>query len=142
VTHTDRAIAGVDGVLAAPSGRVGNVNVVTALTRCAPAVIAAAPTEALPALLTEVGAALAQLAAAVVAIKARILTAGDSTASERAPEGLLDVREAAARLHMSEDWLYRHARQLPFTRRVGRRAVRFDPEGLARWVAAQRRGSV
>ena len=56
--------------------------------------------------------------------------------SRNGSEALLDVREAAARLNLSVDWLYRHAKRLPFTRRVGR-AVRFDPEGLARWVATR-----
>ena len=54
--------------------------------------------------------------------------------SRNGTEALLDVREAAARLNLSVDWLYRHAKKLPFTRRVGR-AVRFDPAGLARWLA-------
>ncbi len=53
---------------------------------------------------------------------------------------LLSTAAAAARLNVSRDWLYRNAPKLPFTRRVGRRAVRFDPEGLNRWVSAQRRG--
>jgi excisionase family DNA binding protein len=53
-------------------------------------------------------------------------------------EHLLDVQEAAARLGMSTDWLYRHARQLPFTRRVGRRALKFDSASLDRWVAQRR----
>ena len=61
--------------------------------------------------------------------------------SRNGSEALLDVREAAARLNVSTDWLYRRAKRLPFARWVGR-AVRFDPEGLARWVAhrAPRRG--
>jgi len=57
-----------------------------------------------------------------------------AAASSNGSEALLDVREAAARLNLSVDWLYRHAKKLPFTRRVGR-AVRFDPAGLARWLA-------
>ena len=54
--------------------------------------------------------------------------------SRNGSEALLDVREAAARLNLSVDWLYRHAKKLRFTRRVGR-AVRFDSAGLARWLA-------
>ena len=57
-----------------------------------------------------------------------------AAASSNGSEALLDVREAAARLNLSVDWLYRHAKKLPFTRRVGR-AVRFDPAALARWLA-------
>ena len=56
-----------------------------------------------------------------------------AAASSTGSEALLDVREAAARLNLSVDWLYGHAKTLPFTRRLGR-AVRFDPAGLARWL--------
>ena len=51
-----------------------------------------------------------------------------------ASEALLDVREAAVRLSVSRDWLYRRAKKLPFARRLGR-SVRFDAAGLARWLA-------
>src|SRR5262249_56346971 len=55
--------------------------------------------------------------------------------SRNGTEALLDVHEAAARLNISADWLYRHAKRLPFSRPVGRRAVRFDPDGPTRWAA-------
>jgi hypothetical protein len=85
---------------------------------------------------------LAHLAALQAAIAAKLAAASPAPATSNgaAAGALLDVHEAAARLRVSPDWLYRHARQLPFTRRVGRRAVRFDPESLGRWVAMQRRG--
>jgi excisionase family DNA binding protein len=78
------------------------------------------------------------LAALQSRIAARSLAAATRpvAVSRNGSEALLDVREAAARLNFSVDWLYRHAKRLPFTRRVGR-AVRFDPEGLARWVATR-----
>ena len=44
----------------------------------------------------------------------------------------LDVAEAAKRLGMSRDWLYRHASKLPFAVRIGRRVV-FDSVALERW---------
>jgi predicted DNA-binding transcriptional regulator AlpA len=115
----------------------------TALLRCdVVACVASMAPERLPALLVEVAALQGKLAAVSNALGARLLADGvaDSTPRPGDVEHLLDVQEAATRLGMSTDWLYRHARQLPFTRRVGRRAVKFDPTGLARWVAAQRRG--
>jgi len=57
---------------------------------------------------------------------------------DRPPEALgqgarnLDVAEAAKRLGMSRDWLYRHASELPFAVRIGRRVV-FDSVALERW---------
>jgi predicted DNA-binding transcriptional regulator AlpA len=44
----------------------------------------------------------------------------------------LDVAEAAKRLGISRDWLYRHASELPFALRIGRRLV-FDSVALERW---------
>ena len=44
----------------------------------------------------------------------------------------MDVTEAARRLGMSRDWLYRHASELPFALRIGRRLV-FDSVALERW---------
>jgi predicted DNA-binding transcriptional regulator AlpA len=44
----------------------------------------------------------------------------------------LDVAEAAKRLGISRDWLYRHASELPFALRIGRRVV-FDSLALERW---------
>ena len=44
----------------------------------------------------------------------------------------LDIAEAATRLGISKDWLYRHASELPFALRIGRRLV-FDSVALERW---------
>lgn len=56
--------------------------------------------------------------------------------TESAPVGdLLDVDEAARRLGVSRSWLYRNARRLPFTVRMGV-MLRFDPRGLAKYVAS------
>jgi len=51
---------------------------------------------------------------------------------------LLTPAEAAARLGVTEKWLYRHVRQLPFARRLGRRSLRFSEAGLRRWVERHR----
>lgn len=44
----------------------------------------------------------------------------------------LDVVEAARRLGISRDWLYKNAARLPFTVRIGRRVL-FSAQGLERW---------
>jgi excisionase family DNA binding protein len=51
---------------------------------------------------------------------------------------LLDVKEAARRLHVSTDWLYRRAGRLPFTVRMGG-ALRFSAEAIERYIR-QREG--
>jgi predicted DNA-binding transcriptional regulator AlpA len=60
--------------------------------------------------------------------------------TERAGDRLLTAAEAAPRLSVSVDWLWRHSRQLPFTvRGLGARRVRFSEAGLAKYLA-QRQG--
>src|SRR5690349_16120400 len=50
---------------------------------------------------------------------ARLTTPNQSHSTE--PDQLLSIAEAAQRLNVSQDYLYRHGKQLPFTRRMGRR---------------------
>lgn len=45
------------------------------------------------------------------------------------PDELLTVDAAAVRLGMSKEYLYRHAKQFPFTRREGR-SLRFSALGI------------
>jgi excisionase family DNA binding protein len=100
-----------------------------------PSLCATLPLSAVPPLLMQLAGGLTRLTALQTALAARVLSAPVGPAlSPGGAEHLLGVEEAAARLGMSTDWLYRHAKRLPFTRRVGR-AVRFDAAGLARWVA-------
>jgi len=53
-------------------------------------------------------------------------------------DDLLTVDEAAATLRVSPRWLYRHAKTLPFTRKLSRKVLRFSRAGIARWLATKR----
>jgi excisionase family DNA binding protein len=48
-------------------------------------------------------------------------------ASAQAPSGesdqLLSIDEASTRLHISKDYLYRHSKELPYARRIGRKLL-------------------
>ena len=50
---------------------------------------------------------------------------------------LLNVREAAVRLCVTADWLYRHHRQLPFVVRHGR-LLRFSERGMEDYIRKRR----
>jgi hypothetical protein len=52
------------------------------------------------------------------------------------PDTLLDVEEAAHRLHVSEDYLYHHHPQFAFTRRVGRKLL-FSASGIEAYISKQ-----
>ena len=55
-----------------------------------------------------------------------------SSAAGAGPDENLSAQEAARRLGLSRDWLYRNAGELPFTVRIGRRLL-FSARGLERW---------
>lgn len=50
---------------------------------------------------------------------------------------LLDVKEAAARLSLTVDYLYRHGDTFPFTVRVAPGQVRFSSNGISRFILAR-----
>ena len=50
---------------------------------------------------------------------------------------MLDAKEASLMLSMSEDWLYRNAKKLPFTRKLGPKMLRFSYQGIKKWLATR-----
>jgi excisionase family DNA binding protein len=58
-------------------------------------------------------------------------------AVEARPDELLEVPEAAHRLGVSPDYLYRHSRRFPFTRRMGRKLL-FSSAGLDAYLRKSR----
>jgi predicted DNA-binding transcriptional regulator AlpA len=51
---------------------------------------------------------------------------------------LLDAEEAAKLLSVSEDWLYRNAKKLPFSRKLGPKMLRFSSDGIQKFLATRR----
>ena len=83
---------------------------------------------------------LAQLAALQSRVAARITAAQlNSMEPPRREDALLTVNQAAARLGVSRDWLYRRAATLPFTRPLSPRALRFSSIGIDLWLRQQSR---
>jgi excisionase family DNA binding protein len=100
----------------------------------------------------EAGTALGELAALKRAITARLGSSGHEPAATPAiakspdsppgpvwsPDDLLTVDEAATMLKVSPRWLYRHAKKLPFTRRLSPKVLRFSRAALLKWLEKQR----
>lgn len=86
---------------------------------------------------------LARLAAVQAALAARALTLALEPAEPPSADAdrLLTAEEAAERLAMSRDWVYRHARRLPFTVRLDGSALRFTAHGIDRYLR-QRRAAI
>ena len=53
---------------------------------------------------------------------------------------LLNSADAASRLGISKDWLYRNASRLPFTVRVSEGLLRFSATGIDRFIASRLTG--
>jgi predicted DNA-binding transcriptional regulator AlpA len=51
---------------------------------------------------------------------------------------LLGTKEAAEMLSVSEDWLYRQAKKLPFTRKLGPKMLRFSYKGIIKWLESRK----
>lgn len=93
---------------------------------------------ATPAEMPHVAADLARALSLAIARSAHVPapTPVAATASES-----LTIEEAAVRMGVAKTWLYRHAKQLPFTRKLGHRTLRFDARGLERWLRQRRCGT-
>ncbi len=65
---------------------------------------------------------------------ARLSAPARSPSSE--PDQLLSIGEAACRLNVSKDYLYRHGKELPFMRRIGRKVL-FSSSGIDRHIQQQ-----
>jgi excisionase family DNA binding protein len=78
-------------------------------------------------------AVIASLGAVVPSVDAAPATSPASTRGD-----LLTVDEAAAMLRVSPRWLYRHARTLPFARKLSRKVLRFSRAGIERWLASRK----
>jgi predicted DNA-binding transcriptional regulator AlpA len=95
-------------------------DVLATLEAMAPTVDAAA----VPGLVIRLGAIMATMGAAALASGQPAATGSDR---------MLDIHETATRTGMSEPWLYRNQRTLPFARKIGRKLV-FSEAGLDRWL--------
>jgi len=56
----------------------------------------------------------------------------------RGEDRLLDAGEAAKLLSVSEGWLYHNAKNLPFTRKLGHKMLRFSYLGIQKYLATRK----
>src|SRR5262244_1144748 len=61
-----------------------------------------------------------------------------ATTTRHEADRMLTAEEAADMLSMSTDWLYRNAKKLPFTRKLGPKMLRFSQQGIIKWLATRR----
>lgn len=93
-----------------------------------PAGLTKIDTTQIPALMTQLSAMQISLAAALVKSQEESRNNPDDT--------VLSVSEAAERLGVSKDWLYRRTKTLPFVVRIGRH-VKFSLKGIDRYIRSR-----
>jgi predicted DNA-binding transcriptional regulator AlpA len=59
-------------------------------------------------------------------------------AGNGAPDRLLTAKEAATLLGVSTKYIYAHADEFPFKRRLGKKTLRFSAQGIERFLAKTR----
>ena len=82
--------------------------------------------------LNDVPDIIGALEAAKARLQLRLFGGREPVSASPVGSRCLDVKEAARLLGMSVDWLYRHGKELPFSRKIGR-SVRFDEAALREW---------
>jgi len=87
----------------------------------------------------ELAALLEELKALEGCVMARLLLSSNKCNNGHHQENgegdcLVGAKEAAARLAVTVDYLYRHADKLPFTVRVGPGQLRFSSNGIERYI--------
>jgi len=58
--------------------------------------------------------------------------------TQKEADRLLSAEEAAEMLSMSTDWLYRNAKKLPFTRKLGPKVLRFSSQGIQKYLSTRK----
>lgn len=82
-----------------------------------------------------------ELKAIQTAIAVRILAESQraTEAAKKPPDQarLITAEEASGVLAVTPTWLYRHAKKLPFTRRLSQKALRFSDASLRHWQSTR-----
>lgn len=95
-----------------------------------PAKVSLVPSEAIPTMLADL-----EKLKALLWVRLSLSQVSPNGTGEKG-DRLLNAKEAAAMLHTSTDYLYRHSSKLPFTVHMGRKIL-FSEAGIARFIRAR-----
>ena len=80
----------------------------------------------------------AQIEAALAQIPFLEVSLRDIASPSPEPDQLLTAQQAGKIADVHARWFYRHAKQLPFSRRLSRKVLRFSETGLRHWLATRK----
>ncbi len=93
------------------------------------------PTEQIPAILAELAAIQTALAARLLNVQVQ---GNGKLESPPQDDRLLTAEQASEILGVKPRWLYRHAVNLPFARKLSRKTLRFSENGVRKYQAIKR----
>jgi hypothetical protein len=73
-----------------------------------------------------------------IAVRMAATTAEPGAPTTGQPDAFISVKEAALRLDVRPQWIYRRKAHLPFLRRIGTRGLRASARALDRYLANRR----
>ena len=119
-----------------PAGRVGQLSPSLASLVANPSSASDVPVERIPALVAELASEQSALSALQGALTIRLLVSQADAATRPEPsDRLMTAEEVATALGVTQRWVQRRARRLPFARRISDHAIRYSEEGLKRWMS-------
>ena len=119
-----------------PAGRVGQLSASLASLLANPSSACEVPVERIPALVAELASEQSALSALQGALTIRLLVSQADAATRPEPsDRLMTAEEVATALGVTQRWVQRRARRLPFARRISDHAIRYSESGLKRWMS-------
>ena len=119
-----------------PAGRVGQLSLSLASLVANPSSASEVPVDRIPALVAELASEQSVLSALQGALTVRLLVSQADAAKRPEPsDRLMTAEEVATALGVTQRWVQRRARRLPFARRISDHAIRYSESGLKRWMS-------
>ena len=118
------------------AGRVGQLPASLASLVANPSSASEVPVDRIPALVAELASEQSARSALQGALTVRLLVSqADAAASPEPSDRLMTAEEVAVALGMTQRWVQRRARRLPFAPRISDHAIRYSEAGLKRWMS-------
>lgn len=119
-----------------PAARVGQLSPSLASLVANPSGASEIPVDRIPALVAELASEQSALSALQGALTVRLLVWQADAATRPEPsDRLMTAEEVATALGVTQRWVQRRARRLPFARRISEHAIRYSESGLRRWMS-------
>ena len=117
-------------------GRIGQLSPLLASLMTNPSSASEVPVERITALVAELASEQSALSALQGVLTVRLLVSqADAVTRPEPSDTLMPTEAVATALGVTQRWVQRRARRLPFARRISEHAIRYSESGLRRWMS-------